>query len=113
MTKLSKIIVQSALAATLGVTGLAAGAGVASAQSWGRTVERCSGDRCATYRCDWDGDSCRRVSGYRYRYNGYYSRRTWGYRTETRCDADGDRCATFRCDMDGDSCTRVSGWWQR
>jgi hypothetical protein len=115
MTKLPNLLARSALVAAIGMTGLTVGAGAANAQPWGRTVERCAGDRCATYHCDYDGDRCTRVSDFRYRdaYRGYYTRRVYGYRTMTRCDSDGDRCATFRCDADGDQCTRVSGWWRR
>lgn len=126
MRKLDNILGVGAVAA-LTLSSLALGAGAAQAQSWygERTVERCSGDRCATYRCDGDGDDCTRVTGWHYRYgaSGYYYNRgnAYGYdayrtdygRTMTRCDGDGDRCATFRCDADGDRCTRVTGWWYR
>jgi hypothetical protein len=119
MTKLRKVLVQTAVASAIGLSGLTIGAGVASAQSWfSHTERRCDGDRCATYRCEWNG--CRRISGWDYNgynyngynYNGYYYRNTYGgYRTMERCY--NDRCATFRCDADGDRCTRVSGWRYR
>jgi hypothetical protein len=34
---------------------------------WGRTVQRCYGPRCATFRCDHDGDRCTKVSGWYWR----------------------------------------------
>lgn len=111
--RIPSMITKSALAATLALTGVTAGVGVAHAQSWGRNMERCAGDRCATFHCDWDGDNCVRTGSWHYRYGGYYTRREYSYRTMTRCDSDGDRCATFRCDADGDRCVRTSGWWYR
>jgi hypothetical protein len=118
MTKLRKVLVQTAVASAIGLSGLTIGAGVASAQSWfSHTERRCTsdGDRCATYRCEWNG--CRRISGWDYNYNGYNYRGYYsngyygGYRTTERCY--NDRCATFRCDADGDRCTQVSGWRYR
>ncbi len=115
MTKLPKLLVQTAAAAAIGLSSLTIGAGVASAQSWwSHTERRCTsdGDRCATYRCDWSG--CRRISGWEYNngyysgYNGYY---VGDYRRIERCY--GDRCATYRCDSDGDNCVRVSSWRYR
>lgn len=109
MTKLPKLLVPSAVAAAIGLSGLAIGAGAASAQSWwSHTERRCTsdGDRCATYRCDMDG--CRRVTDWTYNYGGYY---VGDYRTIDRCY--GDRCATYRCDADGDNCVRTSGWRYR
>jgi hypothetical protein len=32
-----------------------------------RTVERCTGNLCATYRCNIDGVDCIRLTGYRWR----------------------------------------------
>ncbi len=31
-------------------------------------TQKCDGDRCATFNCDSDGDNCRRVSDWHWRY---------------------------------------------
>ena len=113
MTKLPKLLVQTAAAAAVGLSGLTIGVGVASAQTWySHTERRCTtdGDRCATFRCDWGG--CRRITAWEYNnYSGYYyGDNDYGRRIE-RCY--GDRCATYRCDSDGDNCVRVTGWRYR
>ncbi len=121
MLKLSRSILPASVAgAVIGLSTLTTGVMTASAQDWRysyapRTDYRCTSDgRCATYRCDYDGDNCRRVSGWSYRgYRGYrgYRDYSYGYRTETRCTW--DRCASYRCDADGDRCVRTSGFWVR
>jgi hypothetical protein len=111
MTKLPKVMLQTAAAAALVVSAVSAGAGVAVAQNWSHIENRCTNDACATFRCDWN--DCRRISAWRYNndrsfYRGYYTERE---RTYERCEL--NRCATFRCDADGDQCVRVSDWRDR
>lgn len=110
MTKLSRVLVQSAAAAALAFSGLTVSATVATAQPWSHDETRCTNDACATFRCD--GYDCHRVSDWRYGADRSYY---YGY-SDSRYDRDrcyGDRCATYRCDADGYNCTRVSGWRYR
>jgi hypothetical protein len=114
-------LAKSAAAALISLAGMAAGS-MASAQPYGgynRDYENNEGygdrwrcdreaDRCAWFRCEADGDDCRRISGWQQR-DGDTSYGP-GYRDQWRCNDDGGRCAWFRCEPDGDECRRVSGW---
>ena len=108
MTRISRVLVQSAAAAALALSGLALGATAAGAQPIPHDESRCTNDACATYHCDADG--CRRVSDWRYDDRSYIADRSYYYSGSDRERCFGDRCATFRCDANGDNCSRVSDW---
>ena len=59
-----------------------------------RTTIRCSGDRCATWRCDGNGWHCRQISGW-YPRSGAYQRSRYYHRhrytDRDRYDGDRDR----------------------
>ncbi len=117
MTTVRRLLAPSAAIAALALSVAAFSAPPAVAQPWTWLTERCSGDACATYRCDDDG--CTRIAPWRHGGvdAGYFTDRSYdGYVDEnaTRFDRCFDnRCAVFRCDLNGDRCSREGPWRYR
>jgi hypothetical protein len=113
MTQFNRFLVRAAAAAAIVAPGLAVTTSAAHAQAYGPPIWRCNGDSCAPFRCDYDGDHCRRVGHWRdrddyVRPNGYdYVPRGDGYHSYRRQCDNWNRCVTLRCDPDGDDCHAV------